>query len=280
MTGEEASQDDRDYRAIQSALTETERGRWFLSEHLRRHRGSDTQILLEAIGRIESAMAGRPAVLAASERPGGDQSEIALMITRIDVAFTGPGSQESLPRLSDAATSDVLDATERIQEAAWTLRERGADPAICDLLDQRATEIYAACAVQDGLARRLAAALELVRSLDERLSRTPATEAHDIPVASPPTLARPEPSNGPRLGSAAAAPRGRVAPEPWEEATAWPLTAPTHDEDSEQAHEAERHASAPGTSAFVRPLSEVAGHLATLDAIDALDVHERLRLFT
>lgn len=232
---------------MQAALSETERGRWFLSEHARRHRGLDTQVLLDAIGRIEAAVAGRPAV-AAPAPPGGDISDIARAVTRIRDALTGPedgeGPRDSLPRLSEAATSDVLDATERIQEAAWTLRERGADPATCDLLDQRASDIYAACAVQDGLARRVAAAVELVRSLEERLGRT---RARTIPAA-------PAPS----------------------EAAARPPAIPTRDD----AGSSDRHASGPVAPAFARPPSEMGAHLGTLEAIDALGVAEKLRLFT
>lgn len=272
MTGEGRSQDDRDYNAMQAALSETERGRWFLSEHERRHRGLDTQVLLEAIGRIESALAGRPVVGGAPERSGEDLPGIALMVTRIADALTDSGKgapPESLPRLSDIATSEVLDATERIQEAAWTLRERGTDPSICDLLDQRATEIYAACAVQDGLARRVAAAIELVRSLDERLGREQTTAARKVATASLPAPARSAPARGSWL-DAPAVTRARIVPEPSDEAAAWPLTAPTHDDDAQDT---------PDSSPVTRP-PPVEARLATLDAVDALDIREKLRLFT
>lgn len=274
MTDEASSRDDRDYGAMEAALSETARGRWFLSEHARRHRGHDTRILLDAIGRIEAAVAERPSPAPPQGRePGDDLSEIALMVGRIRDAFAGARPQESLPRLSEAATSDVLDATERIQEAAWTLRERGADPATCDLLDQRATEIYAACAVQDGLARRVAAGVELVRSLSERLGRTRATG--NGPVAPAPASARPGTPGGQRVADRDIA-KAR-APAPSEEAAAWPLTAPTHQDDAGDEEAGGRHAGAPG---FARAPLGVGGHPATLDAIEALDVHARLRLFT
>lgn len=287
MTDEASSRDDRDYGAMEAALSETARGRWFLSEHARRHRGHDTRILLDAIGRIEASVAARPSLAAPAVpdsrepasggvvlgEPGDDLSEIALMVGRIRDAFAGARPQESLPRLSEAATSDVLDATERIQEAAWTLRERGADPATCDLLDQRATEIYAACAVQDGLARRVAAGVELVRSLSERLGRTRATG--NGPVAPAPASARPGTPGGQRVADRDIA-KAR-APAPSEEAAAWPLTAPTHEDDAGDEEAGGRHAGAPG---FARAPLGVGGHPATLDAIEALDVHARLRLFT
>ena len=277
MTGEGSPQDDHDYRAMLSALSETERGRWFLSEHARRHRGLDTQILLDAIGRIESVVVGRAAA-APSARHGDELSEIASIVTRIRDAFAG--SPESLAQLGEAATSDVLDATERVQEAAWTLRERGADPAICDLLDQRASEIYAACAVQESLAGRVAAAVELVRSLDERLARSHAkapTAAERRIAAAPLPVPMIYPRSGRERDGIAANAIGGTAPEPAAEAAAWPLTAPTYDDDA-QSHAADGHTGAAASALARAP--EVGAHLATLDAIDALDVREKLRLFT
>ena len=45
---------DSDYDSIHAAVMETVRGRWFLSEYARRNRQADTDVLLKAIGRIES----------------------------------------------------------------------------------------------------------------------------------------------------------------------------------------------------------------------------------
>ena len=51
---------EEDYDAIESAVMETRRGRWFLAEFARRNRNSDTVILLDAIRKLERAME-RPA---------------------------------------------------------------------------------------------------------------------------------------------------------------------------------------------------------------------------
>ena len=45
---------ESDYESIHAAVMETVRGRWFLSEYARRNRHADTDVLLKAIGRIES----------------------------------------------------------------------------------------------------------------------------------------------------------------------------------------------------------------------------------
>ena len=48
---------DADYDAIEAAVMETARGRWFLAEFANRHRVADTAAILMAIQRIEAATA-------------------------------------------------------------------------------------------------------------------------------------------------------------------------------------------------------------------------------
>jgi hypothetical protein len=47
---------EAEYKAIESAITETARGRWFLAEFARRSRTADNQVLLGAICRLEEAL--------------------------------------------------------------------------------------------------------------------------------------------------------------------------------------------------------------------------------
>jgi hypothetical protein len=56
-----------DYEAIEAAVMDTARGRWFLAEFARRNRTADTRILLDAIERLERQLALRPAEVAKSE---------------------------------------------------------------------------------------------------------------------------------------------------------------------------------------------------------------------
>ncbi|MCB8821179.1 FUSC family protein [Microvirga rosea] len=46
-----------DYEAIEAAVLETSRGRWFLREYARRNRNADTQAVLAAIAGLEKRMA-------------------------------------------------------------------------------------------------------------------------------------------------------------------------------------------------------------------------------
>jgi hypothetical protein len=47
----------RDYEAIEAAVLESPRGRWFLNEFTRRNRAADTLMLLEAIRKLERGVA-------------------------------------------------------------------------------------------------------------------------------------------------------------------------------------------------------------------------------
>src|SRR5512134_3815149 len=51
-----------DFAAIESAVMETARGRWFLAEYARRNRHADTTMLLKALDRIEATIGGKKSV--------------------------------------------------------------------------------------------------------------------------------------------------------------------------------------------------------------------------
>jgi hypothetical protein len=49
---------DAEYDAIEAAVMETERGRWFLREYAKRNRNADTEAVLAALGKVEAAING------------------------------------------------------------------------------------------------------------------------------------------------------------------------------------------------------------------------------
>ncbi|VVB47028.1 hypothetical protein RHAL1_02601 [Beijerinckiaceae bacterium RH AL1] len=74
-----------DYETIEAAVTETVRGRWFLAEFARRNRLAETRQLLEAMARLEAAVAsGSPSA------PSADPS-IRLLVQRIKEIATALG---------------------------------------------------------------------------------------------------------------------------------------------------------------------------------------------
>jgi hypothetical protein len=57
---------DTEYDAVYAAVTGTERGRWFLTEYANRNRHADTQLLADALARIEAAIARKAPAQAAN----------------------------------------------------------------------------------------------------------------------------------------------------------------------------------------------------------------------
>lgn len=175
--------DVSEYERIEAAMSESERGRWFLDAYLQRNRSHDTGILLDAIARLETVVTGERA----NEQIGrvrGDVMDMAHAISRTKAeiaAITAPehdqtrlggasAALDAIVRSTERATSDILSAAEHVQEAAWTLRESGSDAAVCDELDRRATAIYTACSFQDLTAQRTARIIHTLRYLEERLA--------------------------------------------------------------------------------------------------------------
>ncbi|AWN39501.1 hypothetical protein [Methylobacterium durans] len=171
-----------EYDRIEATMSESARGRWFLAEYARRNRSADTDMLLGAIGRLENAVSGERG-LDGVGRLRGDLMEMANAIARTKAeiaAISAPDQDQTrlsvasealdaIVRATERATSDILGAAEEVQESAWTLRESGADAAICDELDRRATQIYTACSFQDLTAQRTSRIVHTLRYLEERL---------------------------------------------------------------------------------------------------------------
>ena len=154
---------EEDYEAIEAAVMETARGRWFLAEYARRNRAADTRMLLGAIDKLERVIRERNDIGDSGGRhPPREAAEIAAVIAeaRRESAAVGPVSAE--------ATAKILTAAAQIQQIAWALRERGLDRTACDALHARAAAIRAACASQDLAGQHVA---KLVRTLDDIESR-------------------------------------------------------------------------------------------------------------
>src|SRR5215212_6946184 len=174
---------EAEYETIEAAVMETARGRWFLAEFAQRNRTADTKMLLDAIRRLEQTVTGERAVQN-MDRVRFDLMEMAKAIARTKgeiAAIQAPDQEQSrlmeasesldaIVRTTERATSDILEAAEHVQEAAWTLREKGADEPLCGELDRRATEIYTACSFQDITAQRTGKIVNALRYLEGRIN--------------------------------------------------------------------------------------------------------------
>lgn len=262
MTDEEASAAyGGDFAAIQAAVLETPRGRWFLGEFARRNRIAETDVLLQAIRRLEHSAPGTEG--AAQANPAGSHfASAADALTRAKANLAEIGAAKT-------ASSDILRATERLQELAWELRETGASPEVCDELDRAAARICTACAFQELMAERIGAAIEALRVVDNGLTTlangtaAPVDDAKSLAeteeLAAPcsaPTATAIEPSSPELLpdgGSSTAEPVGpSLAPE----------------------------APSPVNPRYPEPAEPRTVSLDKLLAIDRLDFRERVRLFT
>ncbi len=173
---------NEDYDAIQAAVVETNRGRWFLSEFAKRNRSADTNILLDAIQKlhntlvkqtdspedprlknelmdIASAIASTKNEIAAMTEANGDDDKITNATMELDAIVT----------TAEKATGDILNIAEEIQEIGWTLRESGIDEKSCDALDRHATDIYTACSFQDLTGQRTQKVIKILTFIDQRI---------------------------------------------------------------------------------------------------------------
>jgi hypothetical protein len=64
------SSDSADYDAIEAAVVETERGRWFLKEYARRNRNADSLLILEALDHLNRLMKERSRSRAGAREDG------------------------------------------------------------------------------------------------------------------------------------------------------------------------------------------------------------------
>src|SRR5262252_4255459 len=133
---------EEDYEAIREAFLETSRGRWFLGEYARRNRNADTRMVLDAVARIEEALAAQrqqqPSAQEEHARAlAAIRSAVAEAEQAASVALDGLGLEESL--------APIRKGVRIIREISWRWREIGADSRICDLLDSQVGAIESGC---------------------------------------------------------------------------------------------------------------------------------------
>jgi hypothetical protein len=116
-----------DFEAIEDAVMETERGRWFLSEFIRRRRAEDTVRIVAAIERLEA----RAEAAAARERLEADRAvgivgELASLLRdlrRVEMRTLPPSptltarsaAGELEARLAALAELDALDIEKKLK---------------------------------------------------------------------------------------------------------------------------------------------------------------------
>jgi hypothetical protein len=130
---------EAEYRAIEAALLESTRGRWFLAEHGRRARRLDSALLEDAIGRLQTSLRQPPALL------GQLQGEIEtlrgyLAETRIALLSRPSTAGDARHAVQPQA---ILKAAEAIHDIAWSLQANPFDPKGCEEIARNAGRLYA-----------------------------------------------------------------------------------------------------------------------------------------
>lgn len=172
--------EEADYRAIESAVRETERGRWFLAEFARRHRASETSHALTALRRLSSAVdpAAPPTTDDGSIDHGeiqGRLKEIRAIIARANIVAQGNGRADGTAYSgavaeADAAIEAIRKVGGRIQEVAFELGERGRLAVYSEALNAYALDLSAACARQDVATQRLSRLAKTLNAVERRLA--------------------------------------------------------------------------------------------------------------
>jgi hypothetical protein len=222
---------EQDYDAIREAFMETSRGRWFLGEYAKRNRNSDTTMVLDAVARIEQAMAAQ------KQEPARNDDELRAALAAIRHAV-----EEAAEKASTALTglelgeklAPIHKGARIIKEISWRWREIGADGRICDLIDSQLVAIEASCTQiekTDGSAA-LGAAFDLLRDKLEEFADGKEATAKVNGTATATT---------------------DVAADITIEAEAAPAAAPMPEPAARQPTEDEATAMAPAETAFAEP---------------------------
>ena len=192
---------DIEFDAIEEAITQNPRGRWFLNEYARRNRAADTNRLVDAIERLYKEAIGRrapepapaaepaptPAPQAASSAVNLDRIRRALVEMRQQISATRSSMADVKPRetehfkndapdplaianSAEMATLDILAAVERLQDISDSLRASGTDGDLCDEIETHARGIFMSSAYQDMTGQRISHLVTALNSLDSRLA--------------------------------------------------------------------------------------------------------------
>jgi hypothetical protein len=174
-------EDGLDYDAIMAAVLETARGRWFLREHERRIRSSETRTLLAAIGRLEGSLA--PAI-GAREATDRQLEALASLLQATRASMTAvrhpvlegggaiPAGNDAFDFMAMSAKSvagDIIDTAETLQSTSVSLRAAEGVEAETAALEREAAKLLTVAYQQEVLSQRVARAAGALTHMDQRL---------------------------------------------------------------------------------------------------------------
>jgi hypothetical protein len=166
------------YEALESAVMESARGRWFLAEYARRNRAADTMLLLDALKKLEN-------VASAATRPSPDIEDLASAIrtARSEIASThsdrlpdggylsaDAGLYDRIAADAQAATSEIAKRSMSLRVIAGGLKASTADDEHVEAVEANARSLETLSWSQEVLGERIAKAMGLLSHIDETLT--------------------------------------------------------------------------------------------------------------
>ncbi|GGB37061.1 hypothetical protein GCM10011316_06460 [Roseibium aquae] len=174
---------EAEYTTLEQTLMESDRGRRFLAEFVKRNKTPESLEILGAIQRLEKVVTRQRKVPdldrirldiadmhEAIERTKNEIANIKAEDQTTNRFIDASHELDAIVSQTEGATQVILESAEKIQEQAWTLREAGASDEICNNIDEMATEIFMACSFQDLTGQRTNKVVQVLRYLESRIN--------------------------------------------------------------------------------------------------------------
>lgn len=170
--------ENENFDAIEKAVRETERGRWFLDEFARRNRQSNTEMLLESISKLEDAVARAKPSAAADEM----RESLTTLLTEIDTlnadlalsSETHTGYSRGLGALTARSAKllyDLAISADTVRDLAAQLRSMSVPESLISALDDETSKIISGASEQMRLMRRFEAMIEIQTFIRRRVEQ-------------------------------------------------------------------------------------------------------------
>lgn len=183
-----------DYDAIERAMRETSRGRWFLACYLERNRLAETTMLMSAIGKLETAIRESGHVMeelnpldilaTLREAIGQARSDMAHMPGVVGEATPLPlrrFSFESIPAALGEEARKIREAAASVHSAAYALQAAGVFKGVARQISERAEAIEHACTAQETVLNRAERMASLLSEIEAELLSMFDDEQDDAP---------------------------------------------------------------------------------------------------
>jgi hypothetical protein len=185
------------YEALESAVMESARGRWFLAEYAKRNRAADTTMLLEALKKLENVASATPAK---ADKPQPDIEQLASTIkaARSEIASTHndllpdggylPSDAALYDRIAlDArlASSEIARRSMSLRVIAGGLKAATVEEEHVEAVEANARSLETLSWSQEALSERIAKAMGLLSHIDETLTGFSAEPEASAPVERP-----------------------------------------------------------------------------------------------